>query len=54
MALVKRILALAGVVSGAILYVWFAAVRARPRVRQRKAELRQRHYPGPPRRTPPR
>jgi hypothetical protein len=36
----KRIVALAAAVGGAILYVWFAAVRAVPAVRRRKAAAR--------------
>jgi hypothetical protein len=47
----KRLLALVGGVLGAALYVWIAAVRAVPRVRERKTEwrrawrARERRYP---------
>ena len=41
---VKRILALLGALVAAVLYVWFAAVRALPAVRRRKAALRARRY----------
>ena len=44
MATIKRVLLAIGVAFGAVIYVWFAAVRALPRVRRRKAELRARHY----------
>jgi hypothetical protein len=37
---VKRLLAVFGVVLGALVYVWVAAVRAVPRVRRRKAARR--------------
>jgi hypothetical protein len=40
----KRGLAGVGVVLGAIVYLWIAAVRSLPRVRRRKAELRARRY----------
>jgi len=36
----KRILAFLGSVVGFLLYVWFAAVRAAPGVKRRKAALR--------------
>jgi hypothetical protein len=38
----KRLFALIAGVLGAVVYVWFAAVRAVPGVRRRKAEARQR------------
>jgi hypothetical protein len=41
---IKRVFLAIGVVFGAVLYVWFAAVRALPRVKRRKAVLRARHY----------
>jgi hypothetical protein len=41
---IKRVFLAIGVVFGAVLYFWFAAVRALPRVKRRKAELRTRHY----------
>lgn len=47
----KRLLALVGGVLGALLYVWVAAVRAVPGVRERKIEwrrtwqARERKYP---------
>ena len=47
----KRLLALVGGVFGALLYVWVAAVRAVPGVRERKTEwrrtwqARERKYP---------
>jgi hypothetical protein len=37
---VKRLLAALGVVLGTLVYIWFAAVRAVPRVKQRKAARR--------------
>jgi hypothetical protein len=37
----KRLLALIGGVLGAVAYVWIAAVRAVPAVRERKTELRR-------------
>jgi hypothetical protein len=37
---VKRILAVAAALVGALLYVWVAAVRAVPRVKRRKAARR--------------
>lgn len=40
MALVRRILKLAGLALGLAAYVWFAAVRNVPRVRARKARRR--------------
>jgi hypothetical protein len=33
-----------GVVVGAVVYLWVAAVRALPRVKRRKAKLRARRY----------
>jgi hypothetical protein len=33
-----------GVAFGAVVYLWVAAVRALPRVKRRKAELRARGY----------
>jgi hypothetical protein len=42
--MLKRVLAGAGVLIGALLYVWVTAVRAVPKVRRRKAALRQRRY----------
>ncbi len=36
----KRLLALVGGLTGAVLYVWYAAVRAVPGVRRRKAAMR--------------
>ena len=41
---VKRILAGLGVLVAAAVYIWFAAVRAVPAVKRRKAELRARRY----------
>jgi hypothetical protein len=47
----KRLLALVAGLLGALLYVWVAAVRAVPRVRERKTEwrrtwrARERRYP---------
>jgi hypothetical protein len=47
----KRLLTLVGGLLGAMLYVWIAAVRAVPRVRERKTawrrawRLRERKYP---------
>jgi hypothetical protein len=47
----KRLLALVGGLIGALLYVWVAAVRAVPGVRERKTrwrqawQARQRRYP---------
>ena len=38
----KRLLALVAGVVGAVLYVWFAAVRAVPGVKRRKAAMRER------------
>jgi hypothetical protein len=38
----KRLLALVAGVLGGLLYVWFAAVRAVPEVRRRKAAMRGR------------
>jgi hypothetical protein len=38
----RRVLAFVGAVVGGLLYVWFAAVRAVPEVRRRKAALRSR------------
>jgi hypothetical protein len=46
----KRLLKLVAVVLGAVLYVWFAAVRAVPDVKRRKAELRERWRTRPRRR----
>jgi hypothetical protein len=43
---VKRILAGIGLLLGAVVYVWFAAVRALPEVRRRKSALRRRRYGG--------
>lgn len=37
----RRLLTALGVLLGAFLYVWLAAVRAVPRVRRRKAALRR-------------
>ena len=37
---VKRLLAALGIVLGAVVYVWVAAVRAVPRVKRRKAARR--------------
>lgn len=37
----KRLVALVAAILGAALYVWFAAVRAVPGVRRRKAEARE-------------
>lgn len=42
--MVKRILAAVLAVVAFVIYVWFAAVRARPTVRRRKAALRARQY----------
>jgi hypothetical protein len=39
---VKRIALAIGAVVGAVVYVWFAAVRAVPLVRRRKADRRSR------------
>ncbi len=38
----KRLLALVAGVLGGLLYVWFAAVRAVPGVKRRKAAMRER------------
>jgi hypothetical protein len=38
----KRLLALVAGLLGGLLYVWFAAVRAVPGVKRRKAEMRER------------
>jgi hypothetical protein len=38
---VKRLLAVLGGVVGAVVYVWFAAVRAVPGVRERKTAARR-------------
>jgi len=38
----KRLLRLVAGVLGAVLYVWFAAVRAVPDVKRRKAAMRER------------
>jgi hypothetical protein len=38
----KRLLALVGGILGGVLYVWFAAVRAVPGVKRRKAAFRER------------
>jgi hypothetical protein len=43
-ATIKRLFMAIGVVLAAVLYVWVAAVRALPRVKRRKAELRARRY----------
>jgi hypothetical protein len=43
-AVLKRVLLALGLLLGALVYVWVAAVRALPRVRKRKAELRRRRY----------
>lgn len=37
----KRLLTLIGGILGALLYVWFAAVRAAPGVRERRAAARR-------------
>jgi hypothetical protein len=37
---VKRLLAALGVALGTVVYIWFAAVRAVPRVKRRKAARR--------------
>jgi hypothetical protein len=42
--MVKRILAAFVAVVAFAIYVWFAAVRALPKVRRRKAALRARQY----------
>jgi hypothetical protein len=42
--MVKRILAALLAVVAFVMYVWFAAVRALPKVRRRKAALRARQY----------
>ena len=52
MAVLKRVLLALGLLLGALVYVWAAAVRALPRVRKRKAELRRHRY-GPTRRPGP-
>jgi hypothetical protein len=41
---IKRALMAIGVVVGAVVYLWVAAVRALPRVKRRKAKLRARRY----------
>ena len=41
---VKRILAGLGALVAAAVYIWFAAVRAVPAVKRRKAALRARRY----------
>jgi hypothetical protein len=38
---VKRLLAVLGAILGGVLYVWFAAVRAVPGVRERKTAARR-------------
>jgi hypothetical protein len=47
MAFVRRILKLLGAVVAFALYVWFAAVRALPEVRRRKANRRAARRTGP-------
>jgi hypothetical protein len=41
---IKRVLMAIGVVFGAVVYLWVAAVRALPRVKRRKAKLHARRY----------
>jgi len=41
---IKRVLMAIGVVFGAVVYLWVAAVRALPRVKRRKEKLRARRY----------
>jgi hypothetical protein len=43
---VKRILTAAGLLLGFVLYVWYAAVRAVPGVKRRKAAIRARRSAG--------
>jgi hypothetical protein len=43
-ATIKRVFLAIGVLLGASVYVWVAAVRALPRVKRRKAALRARRY----------
>jgi len=40
-AFIRRVLTTVTAVVGAVLYVWFAAVRLAPRVKARKAERRR-------------
>jgi len=40
MARIQRLLKLAGALLAFVLYVWYAAVRATPRVKRRKARRR--------------
>jgi hypothetical protein len=41
MALVRRAVKLLGVAAGALLYVWYEAVRATPEIKRRKAARRR-------------
>jgi hypothetical protein len=45
--LLRRILLLAAGAAGLLLYVWFAAVRAVPGVKRRKAAIREARRRGP-------